>query len=117
MEKKLVNSMTKRSWIFSCSSLCVAMIAFAMSGCSKAGSMKNVSTATYLSVIHGAPYTSAINVYFHDTLITASAIPTGLFSPIYGTIRPGNYSTQFKKAGSDSLLDQLAVSSYDTLNF
>lgn len=117
MEKKLVYSMTKRTRIAGFSSLCVAVLAFVWSGCTKAGSMTNVSTATYLSVIHGAPYTSAINVYLNDTLITPSAIPTGQYSPRYGTRRPGFYSTEFKKAGTDSLLDQVPASLYDTLNF
>jgi hypothetical protein len=77
-----------------------------------------VSAVTYLSVIHGAPYTGAATVYLNDTLITQSAgINTGSFSPKYGTIRPGTYAAKFKKAGTDSVLDQLTASRYDTLGF
>ncbi|GGA87416.1 DUF4397 domain-containing protein [Puia dinghuensis] len=89
-----------------------------MDSCSKAGSTTTTSAVTYLAVIHGAPYTSAATIYLNDTLITqTTGIATGAFSPKYGTIRPGSYAVKFKKAGTDSILDQLVSSSYDTLNF
>ncbi|HXB06231.1 MAG TPA: DUF4397 domain-containing protein [Puia sp.] len=97
--------------------LCLAFFAFTWTGCTKAGSVTNASAVTYLSIIHGAPYSSAANVFLNDTLITPSAIPTGAFSPQYGTRRPGSFAAKFKKAGSDSVFDQLPASTYDTLNF
>jgi len=100
------------------STLFLAVLAVVGSGCSKAGSTtSSVSAVTYLSVIHGAPYSGPVTIYLNDTLVTPTAINTGVFSPKYGTIRPGTYTTKFKKATNDSLLDQLAASKYDTLNF
>lgn len=100
------------------STLCLAILAIAGSGCSKASSTtSSVSAVTYLSVIHGAPYSGAVTIYLNDTLVTPTAINTGVFSPKYGTIRPGVYTTKFKKIASDSVLDQLPASKYDTLNF
>jgi len=95
----------------------LTVLVFTGSGCSKAGSTTTTSAVTYLSIIQGAPFSSAANVYLNDTLITNSAFNPGTFSPKYGTIRPGNYSVKFKKAGTDSLFDQLVSSPYDTLNF
>ncbi|HLZ87258.1 MAG TPA: DUF4397 domain-containing protein [Puia sp.] len=96
----------------------LAILAFTWTACSKAGSTSTTSAVTYLSMIHGAPYTGAATLYLNDTLITQSTgIATGAFSSKYGTIRPGSYTAKLKKAGTDSLLDQLTASSYDTLNF
>jgi len=98
--------------------LSVVILAFTLSGCSKAGSTTTVSSVTYLTLIHGAPYSPAASVYLNDTLITQSTgIATGAFSPRYGTIKPGAYTAKFKKAGTDSLFDQLLATTYDTLNF
>ena len=108
--------MTKRIQRLRWSSLCLLFLVVAGSGCSKAGST-TASAVTYLSIIQGAPYSSPANVFLNDTLITNNAFSPGTFSPKYGTIRPGKYAVQFKKSGTDSLLDQLTASSYDTLNF
>ena len=112
-----MREMTKRIQNLGWTSLCLAFLAFAGSGCSKSGSTTTVSAVTYLSIIQGAPFSGAANVYLNDTLITPSAFNPGTFSPKYGTIRPGSYTVKFKKSGTDSLFDQLVSSSYDTLNF
>ena len=109
--------MTKRIQNCGWTSLCLAFLALAGSGCSKAGSTTTVSAVTYLSIIQGAPISGGANVYLNDTLITPSAFNPGTFSPKYGTIRPGSYTVKFKKSGTDSLFDQLVPSTYDTLNF
>jgi len=112
-----MESMTKRIQNCGWTSLCLAFLALAGSGCSKAGSTTTVSAVTYLSIIQGAPISGGANVYLNDTLITPSAFNPGTFSPKYGTIRPGSYTVKFKKSGTDSLFDQLVPSTYDTLNF
>jgi len=115
-QAKKMNEMAKRMQNLGWTSLCLVFIALCGSGCSKASST-TTSAVTYLSIIQGAPFSNAANVYLNDTLITNSAFNPGTFSPKYGTIRPGSYSVKFKKAGTDSLFDQLPSSSYDTLNF
>jgi hypothetical protein len=118
MEVKINLYMSRSIRQLSFAFLFVAIPAFMMTGCSKAGSTTTVSAVSYLSLIHGAPYSPAANVYLNDTLITQSTgITTGAFSPRYGTIKPGAYTAKFKKAGTDSLFDQLLASTYDTLNF
>lgn len=110
--------MRKSTNFFGWTAIFLAILAVAGDSCTKATSNVKTSAVTYLSVIHGAPYTSAVTVYLNDTLITqTTGIPTGAFSPKYGTIRPGFYGAKFKKAGTDSVLDLLSTSSYDTLNF
>jgi len=112
-----MESMTTRIQNCGWTSLYLAFLVLAGSGCSKAGSTTTVSAVTYLSIIQGAPISGAANVYLNDTLITPSAFNPGTFSPKYGTIRPGSYTVKFKKSGTDSLFDQLVSSTYDTLNF
>ena len=108
----------KRMRIFGLTTLCFAILAFSLTGCSKAGSSTTISSVTYLTVIHAAPYTSAATVYLNDTLITqTTGIAPGTYSPKYGTVKPGSYTTKFEKAGTDSILDQLPASSFDTLSF
>jgi hypothetical protein len=110
--------MRKSTKFFCWTALILAVLATTWTACSKAGSTVTTSSVTYLSVIHGAPYTGAAAIYLNDTLITQSAgIGTGAFSPKYGTIRPGSYAVKFENATTDSILDQLSASPYDTLNF
>ena len=111
--ENMIKTIRNSGWV----SLCLAFLAFAGSGCSKAGSTSTVSAVTYLSIIQGAPFSGAANVYLNDTLITPNAFNPGTFSPKYGTIRPGSYTVKFKKSGSDSLFDQLVSSPFDTLSF
>jgi hypothetical protein len=109
--------MRKRTTNLSMTYLCIAFVALTWTGCSKSGSNKNPGVVTYLSLIHGAPYAGAVNFYLNDTLRSPNPIATGAFSQLYGTVLPGMYAAKFEKAGTDSVLDKLTASTYDTLNF
>ncbi|HWB91827.1 MAG TPA: DUF4397 domain-containing protein [Puia sp.] len=87
-------------------------------GCTKTGSTLTTSPVTYLSLINEATYTAPVSVLLNDTTATVSGgIAAGSFSSKYGTIRPGNYDVKFKVASSDSLLSEIPLAAYDTLNF
>ena len=111
--------MRKSTRIFSWIAVCSATLVFVAAGCTKLGSNTGLNgTVTYISVIHAAPYTGTVSVYLNDTVISQQGgIATGAYSHIYGKIRPGNFVTRIEDAITDSVLDQLPASEYDTLNF
>jgi hypothetical protein len=64
-----------------------------------------------------APYGIGADIYFNGTLVTANGgILPGQFSSQYGSVKPGTYTVDFKKTGTDSLLVELPAVSYDTSN-
>src|SRR5580693_3218501 len=86
-------------------------------GCSKTGSTLTVTAVAYVSVINEAPYSAAVDIYLSGTLITTSGIPPGQYSKEYGSIKPGVYTVDFKKTGTDTLLYEIPASSFDTTSF
>jgi hypothetical protein len=88
------------------------------SGCVKGNASMNVSPTSYVSLINEAPYGTATDVYFNGTLVSPpGGIAPGQFSAAYGSLKPGNYVVDFKKAGTDSLLHELPAVDYDTATF
>lgn len=89
-----------------------------MMGCAKTGSTVNTTPVSYVSLINGTALSSNVSVLLNDTAATVSGgIAPGQFSSKYGTIRPGTYDVKIELASSDSLLNELPNTSFDTLNF
>jgi hypothetical protein len=87
-------------------------------GCMKTGATVNMSPVSYVSVMNLAPYGSSVDIYFNATLVSpAGGILPEQFSTEYGQLKPGSYTVDFKKAGTDSLLVELPAAVYDTSNF
>jgi hypothetical protein len=87
-------------------------------GCSKPGATFNVNPVAYVSLMNLAPYASAVDIYFNGILISPNGgIIPGQFSSEYGQLKPGSYTVDFKKTGTDSLLYELPAAQYDTGNF
>jgi hypothetical protein len=87
-------------------------------GCAKTGTSLTVTAVTYISVINEAPYSSAVDIYLNGTQISPSGgIAPGQYSKEYGSVVPGVYAVDFKKAGTDTLLYEIPASSFDTTNF
>ncbi len=88
-------------------------------GCSKSGSSSLTFTpVSYVSILNEAPYGTAVDIYLNDTLVSpVGGIATGQYSTQYGSVKPGVYKVDFKKAGTDSLLFEIPASSFDTTSF
>src|SRR5882724_8993379 len=89
----------------------VVFIVGTMAGCMKTGtSSSNSNNVSFITLMHMAPYSSSMEVYFNGTKQT-SAIGAGAFSTSYGKVSPGAYDVKFKVAGSDSVLSALPSTS------
>lgn len=96
------------------------ILIFFVSSCAKTGSSLTSpnNTGSYVSLMNQAPYSGAADVYFNGTQVTPSGgIGPEQFSSAYGGLKPGTYTVDFKKAGTDSLLYELPAASYDSLAF
>jgi hypothetical protein len=99
------------------SSIILVFIVFS-AGCAKTGATVNVSPVSYVSVMNLAPYGFPVDIYFNGTLVTpAGGIVPEQFSTEYGQLKPGSYTVDFKKSGTDSLLVELPAAVYDTSSF
>ena len=88
------------------------------SGCSKPGVTISQSQVAYVSIMNLAAYGNPVDIFFNSTLVSPSGgIAPGQFSTQYGQLKPGTYTVDFKKAGSDSLLCELPASAFDTTTF
>ena len=96
----------------------ILLSAAGMSGCVKGGASVNANPIAYVSVINEAPYGAPVDIYFSGTLVSPSGgIAPGQYSSAYGSLKPGNYIVDFKKAGTDSLMYELPASNFDTSAF
>lgn len=87
-------------------------------GCTKGGATVNNPAVCYISIMNQAPYGVGADIYFNGTQVTANGgILPGQFSSQYGSVKPGTYTVDFKKAGTDSLLVELPAVAYDTSTF
>ncbi|HET6254845.1 MAG TPA: DUF4397 domain-containing protein [Puia sp.] len=96
------------------------MLVFVLTGagCVKSSPGVTVTPVCYVSVMNEAPYGTATDIYFNGTQVSANGgIPPETFSAQYGSVKPGTYTVDFKKTGTDSLLYDLPAVSYDTSNF
>jgi Domain of unknown function (DUF4397) len=111
--------MRKSHQPFFWSLICLLILAAGGAGCAKNGvPVSNGPVATFVSVMNLAPYAPTVDVYLNDTLVSPSGgIPPGKYSTQYAQLRPGVYDVKFKKTGTDSLLDEIPASSFDTTNF
>ncbi|HEV3326598.1 MAG TPA: DUF4397 domain-containing protein [Puia sp.] len=96
----------------------ILLVLLGGAGCSKTGSSLTVTAVTYVSVINEAPYSGAVDIYLNGTLVSPSGgIAPGQYSTQYGSVKPGVYTVDFKKTGTDSVLYEIPASPFDTTNF
>jgi hypothetical protein len=88
-------------------------------GCLKANSSTNTSSGVcYVALMNEAPYSSTMDLYFNGILVsTSGGVAPGEYSSEYGSVKPGNYTVDFKVAGTDSLLYEIPATAYDTSTF
>jgi hypothetical protein len=94
----------------------LAFVSVALSGCLKQTSSSSSAPKTYISLMHLAPWSPAIEVYFNDKQ-ASSAINAGTVSSSYSALDPGVYAIGFKKAGGDSVVATLSSSLYDSSRY
>src|ERR1700753_3438001 len=86
-------------------------------GCSKPGATLNFKPVAYITIMNLAPYDGPVDVYLSGTLVSpGGGILPGQVSSQYGQLKPGTYTVDFKKAGTDSLVAEIPAAEYDTLN-
>jgi hypothetical protein len=88
-----------------------------LSGCLKEAQNTTVSPRTYVSLLHLAPWSPAVDVYFDNTKATSTAIGFGMVSPNYSSLEPAAFAITFKKATTDSLVASLPAAVYDSLKY
>jgi hypothetical protein len=94
----------------------LAFVAVGLSGCLKQTSSSTIAPKTYISLMHLAPWSPAVEVYFNDKQ-ASSAINAGTVSSSYSALDPGVYAIGFKKAGGDSIVATLSSSLYDSSRY
>jgi hypothetical protein len=85
-----------------------------LSGCLKESRNTTNPPKTYLSLLHLAPRSPAVEVYFNNEQASSAIIP-GTVASAYSAVEPGIFSINFKKPGSDSVVASLGASLYDSL--
>jgi hypothetical protein len=97
----------------------ILVFVLAGAGCVKSNPSNNVTSAVcYISLMNMAPYSDTVDIYFNGTIVSESGgIAPEVYSTSYGSAKPGSYTVDFKKAGTDSLLYEIPASTYDTNAF
>ena len=88
------------------------------SGCTKPGVTASQNRSAYVSIMNLEAYGSPVDIFFNGNLVSPTGgIAPGQFSTQYGQLKPGSYTIDFKKTGTDSLLYELPASQFDTTTF
>lgn len=93
-----------------------ALVSVVLSGCIKSSASSSATPKTYISLLHLAPWSPAVEVYFNDVK-GSSAIAAGTVSSSYSALDPGVYAIGFKKAAGDSVVATLSSSLYDSSEY
>ena len=102
-------------------SMALVATAFLLSGCLKSS---DTTTPTppkaYVSIMHLAPTGPSLDVFFSGTTdkkVSNEPFAPGNVTSIYNAIDKGAFAVKFKKAGSDSIVAEVPLAQYDSLNF
>jgi hypothetical protein len=99
-------------------SLAMAAAVFVLSGCLKSvDPPAPTPPKTYISIMHLAPTAPSLDVFFNDTKVSNTPFAPGNVTPIYNEVDKGAFSIKFKKAALDSLVAQVPLAQYDSLNY
>lgn len=99
-------------------SLAMAVAVVVLNGCLKSPENTPPPTPmTYVSIMHLAPTAPSLDVYFDNERVSNTSFVPGDVTPVYNAVDKGAFSIKFKKAGLDSVVAQVPVSLYDSLNY
>ena len=71
----------------------------------------------YISIMHLAPTAPSVDVFFNDAKVSNNPFDPGATTTAYNPIERGAITIKFKKAASDSVVAQLPLAQYDSLNY
>ncbi len=100
----------------SLSLLVLAGFILLMNACVKGVSSPPPKKKTYVNIMHMAPWSPAVEVYFNDLKVSQVVNP-GVSSQLYEGFDPKTYAIKFKKASTDSLVASLPGEVYDSLKY
>jgi Domain of unknown function (DUF4397) len=100
------------------SGIAIAVAVVALSGCLKSSADTTPPTPkTFISIMHLAPTAPSLDVFFNDVKVSNASFVPGNVTPIYNPVDKGTFSIKFKKATLDSVVAQVPLAQYDSLNF
>jgi len=90
-----------------------------LSSCIKSSVEPPVETPekSYISIMHLAPTGPAVDIFFDNTKVSNNPFTPGYVTANYNAVDKGAFSIKFKKAALDSLVTELPVAQYDSLNY
>lgn len=97
----------------------MAMIAavYVLSGCLKSTDITPTPPKAYVSIMHLAPTAPSLDVFFNDKKVSNNPFTPGNVTVAYNAIDKGAFSIKFKKAASDSIVAEMPLAQYDSLNY
>lgn len=96
----------------------LSFLSLLLSGCLKESESSVPTPKTYISLLHLAPRSPSIEVYFNSNAEPSSGtISPNSVAGAYSPVEPGAYGINFKKAGSDSVVASLSTALYDSLQY
>jgi hypothetical protein len=67
--------------------------------------------------MHLAPTAPSLDVFFNDKKVSNEPFNPGNITSIYNAVEKGMFSIRFKKADADSVVAEVPLAQYDSLNF
>lgn len=98
----------------------MAMMAMAtvLSSCVKSIDPPEPTPArTYISIMHLAPTAPALDVFFNEAKVSNEPFSPGNITSIYNAVEKGAFSIRFKKTATDSVVAEVPLAQYDSLNY
>ena len=72
---------------------------------------------TYISIMHLAPTGPSLDIFFNETKVSNNPFTPGYVTAAYNAVDKGAFSIKFKKAALDSLVAEVPIAQYDSLNY
>lgn len=97
----------------------MAMVAavYVLSSCLKSPDITPTTPKAYVSIMHLAPTAPSLDVFFNDKKVSNNPFAPGNVTVAYNAIDKGAFSIKFKKTASDSIVAEVPLAQYDSLNY
>jgi len=94
----------------------LSFLTMLLSGCLKESTSSTYTPKTYISIMHLAPRSPAVQIFINNQP-SSSGINPGTVSSSYTAFDPAVLGFTFKKSGGDSVVTSLPSAVYDSLNY
>jgi len=98
-------------------SIALAVVATIFSSCLKTDPPAPTTPPTYISVMHLAPSSPSLDVYFDNNKVSTAPLAPLNVTTAYNAVDRGYYAIKFKKAAGDSSVAEIPSAQYDSLSF